>query len=180
MALTRQHWEKAYQILNEVTPLPIDCGQLCNKSCCSEWEDGVGMYLFPGEEVMFTMHEDWLVWEIHHARDWHICPAWEKAYFVQCTKPCPRERRPFACRTFPLLPRIDDKGKLMLDWDDEGLFTCPLVQAADLSLLHSRFLSAVLDAWTLLAQDHRIVEYLKWRQKRALKAEQEPWMKLFK
>ena len=61
-------WNRVYKLLNDVTPLPVDCGKLCGAACCSgmgksEWE----CIFLPGEETMFTMAEDWLIWEGEHS-----------------------------------------------------------------------------------------------------------------
>ena len=47
----------AYSLLEEVTPLPADCGQLCGAACC-KGDDETGMYLFPGERVMYRVMPD--------------------------------------------------------------------------------------------------------------------------
>ena len=31
-------WIRVYKLLNEVTPLSVDCGRLCGSICCVEWE----------------------------------------------------------------------------------------------------------------------------------------------
>lgn len=57
----RELYRQAYRILNDTTPLEVDCGQLCGARCCqSEGEEESGMYLFPGEEVMFHGAGDWV------------------------------------------------------------------------------------------------------------------------
>ncbi|TEB13103.1 hypothetical protein [Pelotomaculum propionicicum] len=33
-------WERAYRLLDQVTPLAVDCGLLCGGICCAEWEKG--------------------------------------------------------------------------------------------------------------------------------------------
>ena len=37
-----------YKLFDDVTPVPVDCGQLCDKACCKG--DDSGMFLFPGEK----------------------------------------------------------------------------------------------------------------------------------
>ncbi|WP_286726274.1 hypothetical protein [Pelotomaculum sp. PtaB.Bin117] len=47
-------WDRIYRLLDDITPLAVDCGRLCGSACCSEWEQGAGIYLLPGEESMFS------------------------------------------------------------------------------------------------------------------------------
>ena len=65
--LSKQDFEIVYKLL-DVTPLQFDCGLLCASLCCQEYEPGVGMFLLPGEEQMFTMEEPWLKWHFVNAR----------------------------------------------------------------------------------------------------------------
>ena len=49
-----------YRLLDLETPLKArDCGKLCNGACCEESDEGEGMYLFPGEEKLFSGKESW-------------------------------------------------------------------------------------------------------------------------
>lgn len=53
-----QLYAQAYRMLENVTPLSIDCGQLCNKACCQSGDmEDAGMYLFPQEEIMLSETE---------------------------------------------------------------------------------------------------------------------------
>ena len=37
-----------YRLFDDTTPVPVDCGQLCDSACCKDDDDGDnGMYLFP-------------------------------------------------------------------------------------------------------------------------------------
>ncbi len=52
-------FKEAYKILDELTPLNIDCGTLCDKVCCNG-DDDTGMLLYPGEELLYEdYNEDW-------------------------------------------------------------------------------------------------------------------------
>ncbi len=177
----RRTFEKVYKLLENVTPLTVDCGELCEKRCCSEWEKGVGMYLLPGEEAMFSGDEDWLEWELHSTEEYEFCPSWSGAFhFVRCTKPCPREKRPFECRTFPLVPHITEEGVLEVRFNDDALHLCPLVRCGDLSLLDPRFVRNVRKAWELLILDPMIKEDVIWQSRNRDKDESAPWKKLFR
>ena len=41
-----------YKLFDDITPVPVDCGQLCDKACCKG--DDSGMFLFPGEKEVFN------------------------------------------------------------------------------------------------------------------------------
>lgn len=176
---TREQFEMAYRLLEDVTPLPFDCGKLCGKICCTPWEKDVGIYLLPGEEVMFTGEEDWLVWESHSTEEYEFCPSWSGAfYFVRCTRFCPREKRPFQCRSFPLVPHLKADGTLELRFNEFGLYMCPIVKAQDMSILRSDFIRNVRLAWEILMKDPLIRDDVKWQSQIREEGEGQPWMKL--
>ena len=97
--LTDEDFAKAYELL-DIPVLQYDCGRLCGNLCCQEYQPGVGMYLLPGEECMFTGKEPWLQWSFHNARD-HDFPRIPGCCSVcKMQGVCP-EKRPIQCRTFP-------------------------------------------------------------------------------
>ena len=126
------------------------------------------MYLLPGEEVMFGPEDSsWLTFEDHFPEDYDIYPGFGRPLrFVRCRGSCPRDRRPFECRTFPVVPLIADhspdgntgrdhagqdhircggSGRVgdttfELAFNADGILICPLVQSGDLSLLDREFL----------------------------------------
>lgn len=51
--MNQKEWNRLYEMLAGLTPLAEDCGRLCRKRCCSLREEGLGVYLFPGEESLF-------------------------------------------------------------------------------------------------------------------------------
>jgi len=146
-----------YKITSKVTPLESDCGLLCHSICCRpDDKNSLGIYLFPGEEHMFTGREDWLLWE-KHDRDEQLFPAsWpETVYFVKCTKPCPRESRPLACRFFPLAPHLTRENELYLIYETMPLpYDCPLI-TNNISLRQD-FINTVARCWEILLSDFRI------------------------
>ncbi len=170
----------AYKLLDQVTPLKKDCGILCNKKCCAEWEKGVGMYLLPGEEQMFSQDETWLDWEAHSCDDYRFAPSWTGVvYFVKCNTACPRDKRPFACRTFPLAPYLTDKGVLQIVFDHHSLHVCPLSQEGDKTLLDRRFLKRVREAWILLLEDPIIYDGVFWESRECDEEKNNSYQKLF-
>ena len=42
-----------YRLFDTNTPLPVDCGKLCDCACCKG--EGSGMFLFPGEKEVFKL-----------------------------------------------------------------------------------------------------------------------------
>jgi len=46
-------YKQVYKRLDDVTPLTVDCGELCDKLCCRGDEES-GMYLFPGKSVCLS------------------------------------------------------------------------------------------------------------------------------
>lgn len=172
-------WNKVYRLLNDVTPLPVDCGKLCGAACCSEWEKGVGMYLLPGEETMFTMTEEWLSWEEHSTKDYEFCPAWSGVvYFVRCNGTCPRDKRPFACRIFPLAPYLSESGDFKLILEEGAALLCPLVKAGDIGLLDRRFQARARLAWEELLKNPLLRDDVLWESRRLDRLAGEPWKRL--
>lgn len=172
-------WKRVYKLLNDVTPLSVDCGKLCGAICCAEWEKGVGMYLLPGEENMFDRNEEWLTWQEHNTEDYEFCPSWRSpVYFVCCRGVCPRERRPFACRTFPVTPYLSPDGTLELRLEGAAIPVCPLVRGGDINLLDRRFLARARLAWEELLKDPLIRDHVEWESRILDRQAVEPWRKL--
>ena len=110
-----------YRKLNRRTPLKTDCGIICGGACCKS-EDGeneMGMYLFPGEEKMFS------------GKNFRIDGSdfsygEEKAKILFCDGECERREHPLSCRIFPLFPYINKFGELKVIIDKRGISVCPL------------------------------------------------------
>lgn len=174
-------WQKIHGLLEDVTPLRVDCGQLCDSVCCKEWDQGVGMYLLPGEEVMFTGQEDWIEWEEHDTADYEFCPSWQgKVKFLRCKGHCPRSNRPLACRVFPLMPYLTPQGQLQLRFDRELGQICPLIKAQDMGLLDKKFISRVKQVYLELLTDERIRADIEWQSRQLDEQQEQPWYQLFK
>ncbi len=102
-----------YSLLRNVTPLEVDCGKICNGKCCGG--DGkTGMLLFPGEENLIDP-------EIAIIKN-------EKGdSFAVCNGKCDRNKRPLACRIYPLFPVVkkDEAGEYIeVEFDPRA--DCPL------------------------------------------------------
>jgi hypothetical protein len=177
--LTKKDFEDAYALMD--TPaLDGNCGDLCGRLCCQEYEPGVGIYLLPGEECMFTGSEDWLRWTYKDARQHGFPPEWQgMVQFVMCKATCPRDRRPIQCRTFPLMPYLDDLGELTVRIDTlTGSLVCPIVRNPDTYQLRSDFRERVLEAWRILAKDPLIRLDIHLQSRRLDLDESSPWRKL--
>ena len=137
--------------IGDLTPMESDCGGLCGKACCAPDEDGLGgMDLFPGEEALF-MGETWC----------HIVREDGRAMLV-CDGPCPRDKRPLACRIFPLTP-VFSKGAWNVRLDARARSMCPLT-AWGIKGLKRDFCLAVRDAMRIIAEDPEGEAFLRWWQ----------------
>ena len=88
-----------YSVLRSVTPLTVDCGKICNGKCC-KGDNKTGMLLFPGEENLIDP-------------DMKVYKNEKGDSFAVCDGTCDRNRRPLACRIYPLFPVIKKKPGMM-------------------------------------------------------------------
>ena len=163
-------WKAIYRLLNHVETEPYDCGSLCGNACCicKDATKDVGIYLFPGEDLLLRESEketSWLTWEEQEQKDIGFPDSWTgPIFFVNCKTPpvCPRKWRPLQCRTFPLKPVIDENGVLELIWEDEKLpYTCPIIEQN--MPIHDDFYKATYTVWLHLLRDPRIMDLvLSW------------------
>ncbi|MFZ5631824.1 MAG: hypothetical protein ACOY40_03185 [Bacillota bacterium] len=145
------------ELTGRVTPLDDDCGLLCGKICCRpDPKNSLGVYLFPGEESRFAENEPWHTREYHNPGEYDFPGNWqEPVHFLKCTAPCPRDRRPMACRLFPLAPHLLTDGTLLLIHETARLpYKCPLITRN--IPLRRDFIDTVALAWQMLLKDPRI------------------------
>ena len=146
-----------YRLLDRVSPVDYDCGTLCGAACCTVDRSGadMGIYLLPGEDKIHSKKDDWLEWVSERAEDYDFPESWKGVvHFIKCKTPptCPREKRPLQCRTFPLIPHIDEDGELLLVYNDLDLpYRCPLIEEE--IPLEDRFVRATYTVWKRLIQD---------------------------
>lgn len=146
-------YRKAYRLLKDSTPLKFDCGLICSSKCCTG-DDDMGMYIFPGEEVMFEGHEDFL--SIKPDKLWDT-----DVLFAVCSGKCNRRYRPLSCRIFPFTPYIDEKGRLTVIEDPRAKYICPLLFGEmDLGIDIS-FKRNVLNAFRVLIRDEEIRRFIR-------------------
>jgi len=115
----KEFYTYLYRLLKDVTPLEVDCGGLCDGACC-KGDGESGMYLFPGEEVMYNGNEPWM--KIY---DSEFIFKDKPVKIAICNGSCKRNKRPLSCRIFPLF--VDKDNNLVMDVRAKGL--CPLVTA---------------------------------------------------
>ena len=140
----------AYEIIGSLTPVKnIDCGRLCNKSCCKG--DEAGMLLFPGEEDIFDGIAGFAVEEIEYMD----VPGIK---LLMCDGECDRSMRPFACRIFPVAPHVDQNGGVAALPDIRGRRMCPIW---DLENADKNFVRAVKKAFELLAKDEKLLSFMR-------------------
>ncbi len=144
----RDHLERAYALLEELTPLTTDCGAVCDGRCCHESADSEGMLLFPGEETLLA------------DAGYTITPA-DGGYLLTCDGSCDRTRRPLSCRIFPLFPYVTESGRVRAVYDPRGYRLCPLVRECAHVPLSRDFVRAVRMAGRILMADPACANFLR-------------------
>ena len=141
---------KAYEIIGDLTPVKnADCGNLCDKICCSG--DEAGMLLFPGEEYIFDGISGFRIEEIEYMDVPNI-------KLLLCDGECERGLRPFACRMFPVAPNVDKNGNVTPIPDIRGRRMCPIW---DLEYVDKKFIKAVQKAYDLLSQNEKMLSLMR-------------------
>lgn len=163
-----EKFKKLYTLLNAITPLLVDCGELCHGGACCKAEAGQGVYLFPGEATLFT-----------NVDYWGKPTTIDNQTAIVCDGNCPRDERPLFCRLFPLFPYLTENGDLEIIFYSPLAHVCPLVKLNDFSILAEDFIETVEEvADELLAED--VSREFLWQISRAIdRYESEPWTKLF-
>lgn len=137
-------YEKVFSVLGDLTPLRVDCGQLCKGACC-KGDKEVGMHLFPFEESCLQVTEN----------------KENGVRLAVCDGTCDRTKRPLSCRIFPFFPTVDDSGKVYVEADMRAYRLCPLVSHIDEVEFDKRFLKALKKAGKLLAKDKECLEFMR-------------------
>ncbi len=148
-----------YRMFDEVTPIPADCGMLCDKACCKG--DDMGMYLFPGEKAVYDLlSPDWCTVESsdleysYNGKQCHVP-------IIFCQGRCDRYQRPLACRIFPLTPYLDSEGRLDVIVDPRAKSVCPMAKALYISDFSPVFVKNIKRAFTLLIKNPRIRAFME-------------------
>ena len=156
-----------YERLNDITPLQIDCGELCGSRCCSR-EVGEGIFLFPGEAVMFENKSYWGNIKKIKGMDAVVCDGY-----------CPRDERPLVCRLFPLFPYISKEGELELRFYSPMSLYCPLIQLNDYSFFDPDYFDEVQEIAEILSSNPACNDFIRKISCQIDAFESQPWTKLF-
>ncbi len=153
-----------YRLFDNNTPLPIDCGKLCNSACC-QGEDS-GMLLFPGEEEVYNLLKP----EAMRIEETDLIYSYKdtehKTPILFCGGKCDRYIRPLACRIFPLTPVLDDNGHIEIIIDPRAKSVCPLAKTLYIDEYDENFVKSVKKTFVLLNKNKQVhnflVEYTKY------------------
>ena len=149
--------KEARDLLENVTPLTTDCGKLCDAACCKDDpnDEGsvAGMLLFPEEEKLYKGQDVWM-----ELVDSPLLLDGSPVPLLICNLPCPRRKRPLACRLFPLTPYVKN-DKLTLRMDVRANPVCPLC-ASGKAGLNPEFVEKVKEALRILWAEEKCREYL--------------------
>lgn len=139
-------WERAYALLDHLTPIRADCGQLCKKRCC-KGSDEDGMILFPYEKA-FLDGRRFLTFSRKDGFDTAVCRG-----------RCRREWRPMACRIYPFVP-VFKNGAVEVLPDPRATYICPLILHGG-EYINPEFIQAVKDAFMTLAEIPGFSEFME-------------------
>ena len=200
--ITRRRYLAIYRLLDRVSPLDWDCGQLCGAACCTAEREGsttsepaedccvnpsdseMGIYLYPGEHKVFQSSNseddkegrgDWLTWTEEDPEDYDFPESWKgKVYYVNCNGPstCNRKFRPLQCRTYPLTPHISNEGELSLIYNDWKTPYRCPLIEEEIPL-NDNFVQATFTVWKHLIEDPLIYDLVKMDSEEREKAFEE-------
>lgn len=152
----RKLYSKAWNRLEHITPLPRDCGELCDKICCGGSVND-GMLLFPGEEFLYE--DAGMEW--FHIKDSNMALSdGYKIKLLVCDGECPREMRPLSCRIFPLTPYINIQNRVEFRLDLRSPGICPIIFRPDDNPVQDEFIDSLYRTFPPLLKDSRIVEFI--------------------
>lgn len=136
----KEYLLRAYATIGDYTPMISDCGALCEAACCDTDEEGQGgVFLFPGEREMLCECE------------WGRIQPHVFAPMLVCDEYCDRDRRPLACRIFPLTPVRGENGRWTVRMDVRARPVCPLVRSG-IKGLNPDFVRAVRKALRIIGE----------------------------
>lgn len=152
----KNFYTKLYKMLENVTPLEIDCGQLCDGACCTVTDEVTGMYLFPAEREMYNPMPSWgEIQDIDFTYN-----GGKSVDFFTCEGKCDRSLRPLSCRIFPLVPYAKRGDKLSVIMDIRGRGMCPLATAMKKEDLSPLFVERVTKAMQLCMLNRETREFI--------------------
>ncbi len=153
-----------YRLFDRNTPLPVDCGELCNSACCHG--DDSGMLLFPGEKEVYKLLNPPSMRIEDTDLEYDYNGRTHKTPILFCGGECDRYVRPLACRIFPLTPVLDENGRIEIIVDPRAKSVCPLAKTLHLDEYDENFVKSVRKAFILLNKNKQVkafmVEYTKY------------------
>mgnify|MGYP003290760471 CR=1 FL=1 len=151
----KKFYEKAYSLLEDLTPIPADCGKLCESACCkSPDEEEAGMYLYYKEEVMLKNYPDIKIEETDFTYDGM------SAKIAICDGTCDRHFRPLSCRIFPLVPYKKENSPLTIIIDPRAKAMCPLAKTFKMSDFDEDFIETVMYIFKVLSREKHIKSFI--------------------
>jgi len=157
-----KEYQKIYEMLDKVSPVPYDCGAGCGSICCRDdsfdKDSEPYIYLLPGEKEYLEYAGADIIIRRERRKEHDLPASYGKyVYLACCSGPesCDRSHRPIQCRSFPLAPHYTEDGELILiNCDEELPYVCPLIR--DKTVLSDDFKKITLKAWKILAGDEAI------------------------
>ncbi len=138
--------ESCYSKLRKVTPLNFDCGKICNGKCC-KGDEKTGMIIFPGEEKFID-------------ENMKVFRNEEGDTVAVCNGSCNRNKRPLACRIYPLFPLlVSSEGKDRVEVIFDCRADCPITEGD--YQISRRFEKAVRRVGKYLLLNEEIKAYYK-------------------
>ncbi len=146
----------AYSLLDEITPLKYDCGNLCGGLCCeNNGKDGetLGMWLLPFEREI-----------LEKTQEYTFGTADDNLETVFCNGKCQRSMRPFACRIYPfyanISKKIGERSKISIKIDPRAKLSCPIAMKDSFLRPSIQFMSCAKAAVRTLMMDDAIAKDL--------------------
>lgn len=84
-----------------------------------------------------------------------------KIKYLTCSGHCPREYRPLSCRIFPVIPYINELGRMEFRLDLRSLRTCPIAYKSDEYTIDESFIENLYLAFPPLLKDKQVVEFIE-------------------
>ncbi len=135
-----------YSILRKCTPLDFDCGMLCGGKCC-KGDEKTGMLLFPGEENLIDPNIN-------------VIETENGDKLAVCNGTCDRNKRPLACRIYPLFPVVrEEEDKMIVKVYFDYRADCPLAIPSDKYQFNKKFVKAVKRVGERLLLNEEISKY---------------------
>lgn len=155
---TEKIYKEAYRLLENTTPLKVDCGRLCGGICCDDGGiEDAGMYLYYKEEVMFKNPS----FPVRIEKSAFEYGGYDKkALILMCEGKCSRAERPLSCRIFPLIPYKKENESLKIIIDPRAKSMCPLAKTFTLSDFDEKFLSRTRLIFKVLSHNKYINDFI--------------------